>query len=219
MHPGGFGLALRLKQNVCPKDFPAGNYIVLVLAAFIFVLQFGYDPNELYLKNLILTSHITIISILGYMWLHTGVIHVLESIVLLFIFGRDVCLKIGSANYFLVYVIIGAAAAMVHWGFDGREAIGASGAIMGILGMYVVFCFKRLSMAGPWLILIWFLLSLTCGVAGLTDIANIDHCGGFLAGMLIASILMYLGIAQNNETDPLLVRAFAYMHKFPARKI
>jgi membrane associated rhomboid family serine protease len=194
-----------MTKSSCAQALPVGTYLVLLLAAVIFILQFGFDPNRQYLNGLILHSYSTS-AILGHMWLHTGLAHILESLILLWIFGRDVCLKIGNANFFLAYVLLGIVAAIVHCAYDGRDAIGASGAVMGILGMYVVLCFNRLSSAGPWIILIWFLLSLTCGIATLTPIAHIDHCAGFIGGIVFANILVFFGIAKRDETDPLLIR-------------
>jgi membrane associated rhomboid family serine protease len=192
-----------LKKNIGGQGLPIGNYMVLVLIAVVFILQFGYDPSSQALGRLVLHSF-SASALLGHMWLHTGLLHLAESLILLWIFGRAVCLKIGSANFFLAYVLVGIAGAIVHCGYDGRAAIGASGAIMGILGMYTVLCFNRLSAAGPWIVLIWFLLSLTCGITGFTDTAHMDHCGGFIAGAVLAVILIYFGKADSDESDPLL---------------
>jgi membrane associated rhomboid family serine protease len=192
-----------LKRNISGHGLPVGNYMVLVLIAVIFIIQFGYDPDKQALGGLVLHGY-SVLGLFGHIWLHTGLVHVAESLILLWIFGRAVCLKIGSANFFVAYVLVGIAGAIVHCGYDGRDAIGASGAIMGILGMYTVLCFNRLSAAGPWIILIWFLLSLTCGVTAFTETAHMDHCGGFIAGAVLASIMIYVGTADSDETDPLL---------------
>lgn len=117
----------KLKKNICPKNVPAGNYLVIVLAAIIFVLQFGCDPYEVYLRKLVLSNHLTSQSLLLHMWLHTDPLHFLETIILLFIFGRHVCFKIGNANFFLAFVFLGVASALVHWGLDGRDAIVQAG--------------------------------------------------------------------------------------------
>jgi membrane associated rhomboid family serine protease len=201
---GGLVMRPTMKEHRRTHDVPVGNYIVLILAAVIFALQFDFDPHKQYLIGLILHNHLSS-SLFGYMWLHTGIPHILESLVLIWIFGRDVCLKIGSANYFLAYVLVGVVAGIVHCGYDGREVIGASGAIMGILGMYVVLCFNRLSLAGPLLLLMWFLLSLTCGLLTFSPIADIGHCGGFLAGVVLANIIVFFDAAKGNETDPSLL--------------
>jgi membrane associated rhomboid family serine protease len=198
-------MRLALNRNIDTYGLAIGNYIVLVMAALVFAIQFSYDPHKEYLNALVLRGY-SISSLLGYMWLHTGLAHVLESLVMLWLLGRHVCSKVGNANYFLAYVLMGIAAAIVHCSCDGREVIGASGAIMGVLGMYVVLCFTRLSRAGPWILLIWFLLSLTCGIAAFTPIADMGHCGGFLSGVVIAIVLVFFGAANSDETDPVLAR-------------
>jgi membrane associated rhomboid family serine protease len=201
-----------MAKSIDTRGLPVGTYLVLVLAALTFAIQFDFDPDRLYLNGLIL-HNFSLPAILGHMWLHTGLGHVLESLILLWIVGRDVCLKIGSAKFFLAYVLVGTSAALVHCGYDGREAIGASGAIMGILGMYTVVCFNRMSFAGPWIILIWFLLSLTCGILTFSAAASMDHCGGFLGGIVLASIFVFFGAAKCDETDPSLLRVLGHLHR------
>ena len=56
-------------------------------------------------------------------------------------------------------------AAATHVLFDGRPTVGASGAIMGVLGMHTVLCFSRFGKVEPFLILFWFFISLGLGIA------------------------------------------------------
>lgn len=102
-------------------------------------------------------------------------------------------------NYPLAYLFVGVISAVVHIIYDGRPAIGASGAVMGILGMYVVLCFGRFGWLGPWLILVWFLLNLTGGVAGSLPVAFLAHIGGFLGGVALAGILMLFRIVERED--------------------
>ena len=194
------------RKNVCLYALTAGNDIVMVLMAIIFALQFTYDPDAQYLRGLVL-EHLSLPGLLGYMWLHTDILHIVSNLIMLWIVGRCVCAKIGNANYFLVYLAVGTAAAIVHCAYDGRPVIGASGSIMGIVGMYVVLRFRRFSPAGPWIILVWFLLSVTCGIVSSSPIAYLAHCGGFVAGIVLVSLLMFFGIIQSDETSQSLLLA------------
>jgi len=187
------------------RQWPAGNYTVMLLATVTFAIQMAGDPRQQCLNGLIL-DHLSFRALLGHMWLHMSGIHVVGNLLTLWIFGRHVSLKIGNAAYPLVYVALGFAAAAVHMFYDGRPTIGASGAIMGVLGLHVVLCFRRLSPAGPWLVLIWFLLNLTAAIIGNYPTTYVAHVGGFVAGILMANALIVLKVAKCDESDQTLVR-------------
>ena len=169
----------------------------MALVAVSFVIQFFYDSGREYLNGLILDDF-SVQAILGHMWLHANLPHVAWNLLTLFIFGRHVCRKLGSANYILTYFSVGVLSAFVHVTYDGRPAIGSSGAIMGVLGMHVVLCFKRFGFFGPWIVLIWFLLSLTAGFVGVLPTAHFAHVGGFLAGLILAPLISLTGLTTQS---------------------
>ena len=190
-----------MKERITPAalpDAPVGNYAIMLLASTTFMLQFLYDGNQQYLTGLILQNW-SFTGIVGHMWLHAGLAHIISNLVILWIFGRQVCLRIGSANYILSYLFVGLTSGAIHIIYDGRPAIGASGAIMGILGMHVVLCFDGFSLLGPWIILVWYLLNLTVGVLGASATAYFAHIGGFLSGTILASSLVLLNVVKPEE--------------------
>ena len=184
---------------------PAGNYVVILLMSIIFAVQFLGDPHQEYLGGLIL-KNATLNGFLGYSWLHTGLIHVASNILLLAIFGRGTCVKIGDAKYILIYCFLGFAAAVAHLALDGREVIGASGAIFGVLGLTVVLSWRKLSTMGPWLILVWVVASVGAAIYGKGAEAHVAHVGGFIAGMFLGIGLVLFKQADNSDTDKLLVK-------------
>lgn len=129
-----------------------------------------------------------------------------RNLITLWIFGRYVSLKISDASYVLSFILLGIGAATVHLYYDGRPTIGASGAIMGVLGMHVVLCYRQFGVLGPWLILIWFLLNLTAGIIGGYPTTYMAHAGGFLAGMFLATLLVIFKVAECDDTGPSLLR-------------
>ncbi|MHC4085845.1 MAG: rhomboid family intramembrane serine protease, partial [Planctomycetota bacterium] len=76
--------------------------------------------------------------LLGYMWLHLDYIHIIFNLVFIWVFGNAVCAKIGNVLYLPVYIAVGMLAAVIHLVFDNRGAVGASGALYGIIGAYFV---------------------------------------------------------------------------------
>ncbi len=185
---------------------PLGNYAVILLIACAFAAQMLLDPGAQHLKGLIL-ERCAIPGLLGHMWLHMTAAHLVGNLITLWIFGYYVCPRLGHLTYGLAYVAAGVGAGLVHLACDGRPVIGASGAIMGVLGMHVVICYGQFGRLGPWLILAWFLATLTAGIIGHFPAAYMAHVGGFLSGMALAVCLTICRRANRDQTDPALLVA------------
>jgi len=146
------------------------------------------------------------LSVLTAMFLHGGWLHLLGNMLFLLIFGNNVEDRMGHVRYALFYVVCGYAAS---YGFallnddSGDPLIGASGAIAGVLGAYLVLYPKaRVWVLVPflvflplrlpaWLVLgFWFVLqafySSGEGVSDAGTVAYAAHIVGFLVGMLLA---------------------------------
>jgi membrane associated rhomboid family serine protease len=146
------------------------------------------------------------LSVFTAMFLHGGWLHLLGNMLFLLIFGNNVEDRMGHVRYFLFYVVCGYAAG---YGFallnasSGEPLIGASGAIAGVLGAYLVLYPKaRVWVLVPflvflplrlpaWLVLgFWFGLQAVYssghGVSGAGTVAYAAHVAGFVAGMLLA---------------------------------
>jgi len=174
---------------------PLGNYIIMLVASIFFMIQFNFDPDQRYLGGLILEGW-SLPAMAGYLWLHTGVVHIISNLVTLWIFGRHVCRRMGTLNYIIAYLFAGFTSAIFHIMLDGRPAIGASGAIMGILGLHVVLCFNRFGALGPWLVLAWYLANLIAGLLEATPTAHMAHIGGFFGGILLAGLLVLFKVVE-----------------------
>lgn len=142
------------------------------------------------------------------MFLHGGVAHVLGNCWFLWVFGNNVEDRLGHAGFVMFYLLSGAAAALAQVAASAGSAtpmVGASGAISGVLGAYLVF-FPRAWVVAlvPWVVpvlpvpavlflLLWFFMqayagvgSLMNGTAGEGGVAWWAHAGGFVAGVLLA---------------------------------
>lgn len=146
------------------------------------------------------------LSVLTAMFLHGGWLHLLGNMLFLLIFGNNVEDRMGHVRFALFYVVCGYAAS---YGFallnddSGDPLIGASGAIAGVLGAYLVLYPKaRVWVLVPflvflplrlpaWLVLgFWFVLQAMYssgeGVSEAGTVAYAAHVVGFIAGMLLA---------------------------------
>lgn len=174
-----------------------------------FLLTFGAVP-------IFILNGQNFFSLVTYMFVHVDLIHILLNMYSLFLFGRDVENYVGSGKFLAVYLLGGVAAALFHifyfvW-FLALEcspfirpipsacltpSIGASGAIFGIMGSYLVFFPHRRLYAFMWFIpmvapayvvILGFILIQTVFMltTPFSTIAYTAHVGGFIAGLLLS---------------------------------
>jgi membrane associated rhomboid family serine protease len=143
------------------------------------------------------------------MFLHGGWLHLLGNMLFLWIYGDNVEDGMGHLRYLLFYFSCGIAAVFAQSFGSPHSAypiIGASGAISGVLGAYLLlfprskvltlvllpFFFTTLRLPAMLLLLLWFAVQLISDFAvsgGGANVAFRAHIGGFLAGMLLAPLL------------------------------
>jgi membrane associated rhomboid family serine protease/DNA-directed RNA polymerase subunit RPC12/RpoP len=147
----------------------------------------------------------------GYMWLHGGLLHLLGNLLFLWVFGNAVCAKIGNLPYLLLYVLLGVTAGVVHLLISRGSVIGASGAIGGVVGMYLVLFYQNditcvfafwlivpyvrvFAVSSIWMILFWMGWNAVGAlIPGSSHVAYFAHLGGFGAGFGIALLMCRKG--------------------------
>lgn len=145
-------------------------------------------------------------TVLTSMFLHGGVLHLAFNLLFLGIFGNDVEEALGPARYLASYLLAGAAAAALQILVAGAEPVpmvGASGAIAGVLGAFLVlhpraqvlalvpiFIFLQFLWLPAWVFLaLWFVVQVVSSAGEGAGVAWHAHIGGFLAGILLAWLL------------------------------
>lgn len=155
---------------------------------------------------------INILTPLTSMFLHGGWLHLLGNALFFWVFGRKIEDSMGSVRFFFFYFICGLAAAATHVFVQPSSpvpTVGASGAISGVLGAYLVLyprvrikmlffflLFFKIIPLPAWMVLIWwFLWQLVAALPELKNGADLTggvavwaHVGGFLAGVLLVKI-------------------------------
>jgi membrane associated rhomboid family serine protease len=136
------------------------------------------------------------------MFLHGGFMHLAGNMLFLGVFGDNVECRIGHGRYLLLYLGSGILGALVHVAACalsgtglGTPLVGASGAISGILGAYLVlfpgnkvmvllFNFIPTTLSAWMVIGFWFLMQIAGGLIGWTTggVAYLVHIGGFAVG-------------------------------------
>lgn len=200
-----------LRDDNPREQFPLVNSLFIAANIAIFIHQFSlsHEESEAFIQAYGAIPQAIVArgdygNIFSSMFLHGGVLHLLGNLLYLFIFGDNVENLMGSMRYFIFYALCGAGAAAAHIMSNATSAVpmvGASGAISGVLGAYMVgyprarvlvffpiFFFFRV----PALIVlgVWFINQVAEGVAALGielsgGIAWFAHIGGFVLGVVL----------------------------------
>jgi len=143
------------------------------------------------------------------MFMHAGWLHLLGNMLYLWIFGDNVEDRLGHGLYFVFYILCGLAATFAQLAFSMNSSIpnlGASGAIAGVLGAYLIMfprgsvnvLIGRIVTRTSALIAIgfWFLLQIFSQISAFSassqsqgGVAYMAHIGGFVAGVVLTYLL------------------------------
>lgn len=207
-------------DNSMRKAVPVVTYILILLNVLVFFLELAggeaFVENWSFVPNRFLANPISNIpTLFTSMFMHMGWAHLIGNMLYLWIFGDNVEDRFGKIPYTFFYLICGLSATFAQLAFIPNSDIpnlGASGAIAGVLGGYILLFpqekIKVLLGRGvtqlPALIVIgfWFVLQFfssfsseaTSGESG--GVAYMAHIGGFITGLVLAGIYK----ATSNKT-------------------
>jgi membrane associated rhomboid family serine protease len=203
-----------LYDTLHSRRFPLVNWLLIGVNALVFLYELTLSPAGLerltftwgLIPAVLMAQPATAwITILTSMFLHGGWFHILSNMWVLFIFGDNVEDRLGGARYLIFYLLSGVAAALMETFIlpgSGVPMIGASGAIAGVLGAYLIlyprarvaslvpilFIFTIIEIPASIFLLFWFVSQLFSGWLALggaagSGIAWWAHVGGFVFGM------------------------------------
>jgi membrane associated rhomboid family serine protease len=217
-------LALPLYDDAPHSGNEVGTYGLIIACGIVFLwqlgqphggdataVQYGMIPAVLfgYAHLPARLAHVAPwMTIFTSMFLHGGWAHILGNMLYLWLFGRGVETPLGFSRFMLLYFISGVAAAMTQAGIDPHSTvpmIGASGAIAGVLGAYlvlhprgnvvtflwIIIFFRLISVPAVILLGLWFLLQVlgALGSQGEPGVAVWAHVGGFITGIALVTLL------------------------------
>jgi membrane associated rhomboid family serine protease len=179
----------------------------LQLGAYLegFVRVFGMVPNNL----MHLREPSALITLVTSMFVHGSIVHLFGNMLYLWIFGNNIEDRLGHLRFVFFYLLCGLAGSLGHIAsspYSTVPTIGASGAISGILGAYlvvyprakiqtlffIVFFVRLITIDARWFLLVWIAFQLVSGVSSYTlagsgaqdGVAWFAHCAGFFAGAI-----------------------------------
>lgn len=184
--------------------------ITLNVAIFFFELSLAPWSRDRFISHYgLVPGRFHFSALLTCMFLHGGWLHILGNMWFLWIFGKGIEDLIGHARYLFFYLACGLIAGLVHTAVNYNSdvpTIGASGAIAGVMGAYlvkfprarivtlvpIIFFFFTLDIPAVFLLLYWFAIQFFSGYGSIAgsayggdNTAWFAHVGGFIAGMLL----------------------------------
>ena len=203
-----------LYDTVRSRRFPAVNLMLILINIVAFLYEIQMDASTL--KEFIFEWGLIPARLLGNpstawrtiftsMFLHGGWFHIINNMWVLFIFGDNVEARMGGIRYLIFYLLSGVAAVLLQTYILPSSAvpmIGASGAVAGVLGAYLIlfphsriaslvpilFIFTIIEIPAVIFLLFWFASQLYSGLFAIqgssgSGIAWWAHIGGFIFGV------------------------------------
>jgi len=216
-----------IRDTIPTKNFPVINWILIGINILVFIIQLSQGENLFHfnIKYGLVPIRYTnpeiahyfsfgqqLFSLVSFMFLHGGFWHLLGNMWSLYIFGDNVEDRLGPIRYLVFYLLCGITSGLSHLVLNLNSdlpTIGASGAIAGVMGAYLILHpnSKILTLIPiifiPWFIEIpaffflgfWFIMQFI-SAAGTADgsggIAWWAHIGGFIFGILFLKIFLLL---------------------------
>ncbi|UCF71936.1 MAG: rhomboid family intramembrane serine protease [Deltaproteobacteria bacterium] len=213
-----------IRDTIRSKNYPVVNTVIIVLNVLVFFMQpsggeglksfiftYGLVPARYTIPAIssYFTSSQQLFSFLSFMFLHGGFFHLLGNMWSLYIFGDNVEDRLGSLRYLLFYLLCGFASGISHLVVNWNSqipTIGASGAIAGVMGAYLVlfpksriltlipifFFFQFIEIPAFFFLGIWFIFQFlsAAATAGQGGIAWWAHIGGFIFGIIFLRLFL-----------------------------
>jgi rhomboid family protein len=220
------------------QSTPIVNYVLIAINILVFIFLQGLGTNERFTyalstipfeivtgRDVLVPTPVSVyITPITSMFLHGGIAHIAGNMLFLWIFGDNIEDRLGHIRYLVFYLVCGVLASLAHVfataAFAGDQqsmmipSLGASGAISGVLGGYIllypsrrvrVLLFNFLTQVPAYVAIgIWFLFQLVSGLGMLGQgsqqggVAYAAHIGGFIAGLVL---IKFFDIGHGNRVQ------------------
>jgi len=207
-------------DNSGERSFPLVTYALIALNVLFFLVELNGGDSFIQQWSLVPRRFLAnpagdFPTIFTSMFMHAGWLHLLGNMLYLWIFGDNVEDSFGHAKFLIFYLLCGIAATFAQLVFTATSSVpnlGASGAIAGVLGAYIVMFPRgqvRVMMGRgiipmPALVVIgfWIVLQFVSGIGSISQsaetggVAYLAHIGGFIAGIVLSFVFRTSGTRQ-----------------------
>jgi len=205
-----------LKDTQPSYSRPVVNILLIAVNLLVFLFEYSLGPRTLnaFVEYYGLApDHFQLSRVFTAMFLHAGWMHVLGNMLFLWVFGQKIEDLLGHGKYLVFYLLCGIVAALGQTVADPYSTIpmvGASGAIAGVMGAYlikfprariltlvfIVFFVTTIEIPAPIMLGFWFVTQLFNGLGSIArthvsqgGTAFFAHIGGFVAGMALVKVM------------------------------
>jgi membrane associated rhomboid family serine protease len=207
-------------DNTSRRTIPVLTYALIIMNVLFFFVELGggdaFVARWAFVPSRFLANPgRDFLTIFTSMFMHAGWLHIGGNMLYLWIFGDNVEDRFGHIKFLIFYLLCGVAATFAQMAFSSGSDVpnlGASGAIAGVLGAYILmFPRGRVSVLMgqaivpmPALVVIgfWFVLQLFSSIGSIANAANtggvayMAHVGGFIAGAVLTLLILVSGGAR-----------------------
>ncbi len=198
------------------RTVPLVTYVLIALNVIVFFLELGGGDAFIQRWAFVPTRFLAnpageFLTIFTSMFMHAGWVHLGGNMLYLWIFGDNVEDRLGHGLYTIFYTLCGIAATFAQLAFNTQSSVpnlGASGAIAGVLGAYIlmfpgtrvnVLVGRRVTATSALVVIgFWIVIQIFSGVGEITassqtgsgsGVAYMAHIGGFVVGLVLAFLL------------------------------
>ncbi len=154
------------------------------------------------------------LAIIGHLFLHADLGHLVGNMIFMWVFGNAVCAKLTQFGYLALWLGVGMLTGVIQ-----PYGLGASGAICGVVGAYVVLYplndvsvfywffrfFDTFSLSGYWVVLAYFGFDVWGMVSGDGPVAYLSHVSGYLIGGAVAVGLLLTRLVSPSDQERTLI--------------
>jgi predicted Zn finger-like uncharacterized protein len=218
------------RSTIRQRSARAANWTLVIatcaISALLYTLLLGENEQVIQLA-LWPGDRFALYQLVSYLFLHGGPAHLVSNIVAMWMFGAALNATLGSYWYPSLYLALGVLAGLfghlVFWpGGEPIPLVGASGAVTGLMGVYLVLfprhdvhmalwlrpwfwlppIIKTFPLMGLYAVLFFVAYDVLAIALGLTgNVAHSVHISGFVSGVVIGLVLLLTGLAQAQGYD------------------
>jgi membrane associated rhomboid family serine protease len=200
-----------LRALLIRRQTPVMTLLLIGVNVFCFLYEMAiplYFRDQFIAHYALVPDRLSLTSFVTSMFLHGGWLHLLGNMWFLWVFGSHIEEAMGSGKFLIFYLTSGIASAAVQFLFNLGSpipTIGASGAIAGVMGafvliyprvrvvtlVFIVIFITTIELPAALMLLYWFAIQLLSGLGSLSQVTQAQgiawfaHVGGFLAGIVL----------------------------------
>ena len=205
-----------LRARLARQNVPVMTLFIIGLNVFFFLNEMSrpLDARDQFIEHYaLIPDQLRLSTFITSMFLHGGWLHLIGNMWFLWVFGSHIEDAMGPAKFAVFYLISGIASAAVQFGTNLGSpipTIGASGAIAGVMGaflilyprvrvvtlIFIVIFVTTVDIPAAFMLLYWFAIQLLSGISMVSSVTQAQgiawfaHVGGFVTGLLLIRVFL-----------------------------